>query len=191
MCFIYRPHQNSYKYHVWPQPRDGSSECIGWDQYSAFVASIPARLWQVATTHCEKCCADQFCFSCSILSCPTLLPDEPPRGELGLGYLLAQKHSISSQFLGVSAKNSKPSGSYPFSPRLISLDSLWCRSNWNVPFRNPLCWFPLMGLWTGCPISQENVSCIPISSFAIQMFYDPFILTRLSSRIYHTAFEAM
>lgn len=76
--------------------------------------------------------------SCSILPCTPILPDEPPRGELGSGHLLAQKPSMSSHFLGMSSKSSKPSGSHlllpDLSPRTPHM-SLLCQS-----FSEPTLW---------------------------------------------------
>lgn len=98
--------------------------------------------------------------------------DEPLR-KLGVEHLLAQKPPMSSQVLGRSSKNSKPSGSFPLFPGLSPRTpymSLLCRSNWNVHSLNPLCGFLLVGLCPpGCPMSKESVSYSPISSFAIQM----------------------
>ena len=175
VCFTYHLRQNICKFQVSPHPREYKSMywmrsvlCICGKPPSVAIASGCSPLWNML---CWSILLPPDS-SCSILPC-TLQTDEPPRGELGLGHLLAQRPSLPSHFLDMSSKSSNPSGSHPLFPGFFLVTpymSVLCQSNWNGQHSlDPLCGFPLMCLCPGCPVFQETISYTPISSFAIQM----------------------
>lgn len=43
VCFICHLHQQSYKYQVWPHPRDCNSECRGWAQARRLHGKAPSE----------------------------------------------------------------------------------------------------------------------------------------------------